>query len=321
MIRRRVRADDKNHLRVFDIADLVRNRARANAFEQCHHAGGMTQSCAVVDVVRAKAGTHQLLEQVRFFVGAFRAAKARQRFRPAAVFHTPVTNLGERTASQVERLFPCGFTKYVAPVFRVHPEVTVLRHTGLANQRHRETLLMVRVVKTKAPFHTQPRLIGRAIAPFDHDDCVVFDVIRELTTDAAIRADAIDFLVRHDGIRLFGRGQCASRARLHTLATRHTRRHPHRVVEVKHDLRFRPAKRVADDVVVLFFAASANAARALDAGVEVHAHRRMRKIWCGGGMLCDFRGEARFRHAKFVCPLGEFVCLRFVVFDRCVGSQ
>ena len=57
-----VRADDEDQVGVLHVIDLVAHRARTHAFEQCGHAGGVAQAGAMVDVVGAKAGAHQLLE-------------------------------------------------------------------------------------------------------------------------------------------------------------------------------------------------------------------------------------------------------------------
>ena len=63
MIHRRIGADHENHFRVRDVAHRVRHRARVDAFHQRGHARSMAKPRAVVDVVRAEAGSHQLLEQ------------------------------------------------------------------------------------------------------------------------------------------------------------------------------------------------------------------------------------------------------------------
>ena len=73
-----VGADHKNDFRVLHIVDLVAYCGRSHALQQRGHAGGMAQAGAVVDVVGAKAGAHQLLEQVGFFVAAFGRAKTGQ---------------------------------------------------------------------------------------------------------------------------------------------------------------------------------------------------------------------------------------------------
>ena len=62
-----------------DVDHRVRHRAGADAFEQRGDRRGVAQPRAVVDVVAAEAGAHQLLEQVGLFVAALGGAEAGQR--------------------------------------------------------------------------------------------------------------------------------------------------------------------------------------------------------------------------------------------------
>src|ERR1044072_643433 len=56
---------------------------------------------AVIDVVAAEAGAHQLLEQVGLRVGAFRRAEPGERLRPVAV-----ADLHQAARRALHRLFP-----------------------------------------------------------------------------------------------------------------------------------------------------------------------------------------------------------------------
>src|SRR4029434_2181959 len=105
-------------------------------------------------------------------------------------------------------------------------------------------------------------------------------------------------LVGHAPRDVARRHQRAGRTGLDALAARDARRVAHRVVEVEHDLGVTAPERVADDVVHLLLATGANAALALNAGVEVHGHRRMRKV------LDRLRAgvEARLAHAHLLRP-------------------
>ena len=58
MVGRGVRANHQYQLGVLHIVDLITHRARAHAFEQSGHAGGMAQAGAMVYVVAAKTGAH-----------------------------------------------------------------------------------------------------------------------------------------------------------------------------------------------------------------------------------------------------------------------
>ena len=144
---------------------------------------------------------------------------------------------------------------------------------------------MVDVVEAEAAFDAEPVLVRGPVAALDGDDAVVLDLIGELAADAAIRADAVDLAVRRVGVNaaLIDEAllhQRASRAGLHALAAGNTGRGAHGVVEVEDDLFERSPRRHADHVVDLHLAAGAHAQRAMDAGVELHRHRRMAEV-CG----------------------------------------
>src|SRR5207249_769991 len=109
-------------------------------------------------------------------------------------------------------------------------------------------------------------------------DPVVLDVISQLTTDAAIRADRVDCGIGGDEPRASCGHERAGRAGLYAFAAGHARALPHRVAQVEHDLGMMAAERIADDVVDLHFAAGAHAARALDAGVEINRNGRVRQV-------------------------------------------
>ncbi len=85
VVGRGVGADHKDQLGMLHVVHRIAHRARAHAFEQRGHAGRMAQPRAVVHVVAAKAGAHQLLEQIGLFVAALGRAKARQRLGAVGV--------------------------------------------------------------------------------------------------------------------------------------------------------------------------------------------------------------------------------------------
>ncbi len=143
---------------------------------------------AVVHVVAAKAGAHQLLEQVGLFVAALGRAKARQRLGAVRV-----AQAFERASGQVQRLVPGRFAEGIAPVGTVGPHL--LGHTGFADQRHREAVGMVRVVKAKPALHAQAAVVGGAVAAFHADDLFIAHVVGDEAAHTAERADRIDFAV------------------------------------------------------------------------------------------------------------------------------
>ena len=85
MVRGRVGADQEHHFGLHHVVHLVGHRARADAFEQRRHRRGVAQARAVVDVVGAEAGAHQLLEQVGLLV----ASPWPSRSRPARIGPRP----------------------------------------------------------------------------------------------------------------------------------------------------------------------------------------------------------------------------------------
>ena len=146
------------------------------------------------------------------------------------------------------------------------------------------------VVEAEAALDAQPLVVRRTVAPFDVNDLVVLDVVRELAADAAVRAHrrrpCLSIGCRH--------ASCAGASAPVGHACTHSPQATHVDTPIgssRSNTIFEcvAAERVADDVVDLLLAARAHAARALDARVEVHRHRRMRQI--GRGLLRG--GEAR----------------------------
>ena len=140
----------------------VADRARADAFEQRGHAGGMAQAGAVVHVVAAEAGAHQLLEQVGLFVAALGGAEAGQGFLAMGVAQGL-----ELAGGEVQRLVPAGFAEDLAPVQVAVQVVGVLGHAGLADQRLGQARRVVRVVEAEAALDAQAAVVGRAVAAVD----------------------------------------------------------------------------------------------------------------------------------------------------------
>src|SRR5690606_6602488 len=138
---------------------------------------------AVIDVVRAKAGPHQLLEQVGFLVAALRRSEAGERRRTVRV-----AEADQAPAGEIERFLPRGLAELVAPVGGNPPEARLLRGAGLAHQRDPQALATGRVVEAEAPLDAQPAAIGRSVAAFDVLDPVARHVVGHLAADAAERA-------------------------------------------------------------------------------------------------------------------------------------
>ena len=141
-----------------------------------------------------------------------------------------------------------------------------------ADQGHRQPVGMGHVVEAEAALDAEPVQVGRPGPALDGGDFAGADPVGHLAADAAIGADAVH-LVQVIGqadapiIEQGGFHEGAGGARLHAFAAGHAGAHPHGVVEIKDDLRFRAAPGHADDVVDLDLAAGADAKGAMDAGV------------------------------------------------------
>jgi len=225
-------------------------------------------------------------------------------------------NLPERQTRQLERLFPRCLAEHRVRVGRVHREVRRLGNTRLANERLGQPLRVVYVVEAKAPFDAKPLKVRRPVAPFDANDPVVVDVVRNLTTDAAVGTHGVHGLVDLLEIRVTRRRERAGRARLHAFAACDAGRAAHRIVEVEHDLRMAAAEGVADHVVHLLLATRPHAARALDAGIEVDRHRRVREV----RSRLTARREAWLFDTKLTLPVGK-LRIQFVDALRHVGCE
>ena len=280
VVGRGVGADHKDQVRMLHIVDLVTHCARAHAFEQGRHAGCMAQARAVVYVVGAKAGAHQLLEQIGFFIAALGRAETGQ-----CLLAKCVAQITQTAGGQGQCFFPSRFAEHSGPVGRVPVQVVkcfgVFGHTGLADQWHGQALRAGRIVKAKAAFHTQAAVVGGAIASVHADDHVVLDVVGKQAANTAERADRVHLFVDDLGANLGFWHQRTGGACLHTFATGHAGAVTHGVVQIKHDLAVAAAHGVANHIVHLFFTAGAHAAVALDARIQIHSHRGVRNISLG----------------------------------------
>jgi hypothetical protein len=81
-----VRADDEDGLGLFQVGEGVGHGAAAERLGEPGDRGSVTQACAMVDVVGAYHGAHELLEQVVLFVGTAGRREARDRVGPVLLF-------------------------------------------------------------------------------------------------------------------------------------------------------------------------------------------------------------------------------------------
>ena len=185
----------------------------------------------MVDIVGANARAHQLLEKIRLLVAALGGTEAGQRFRALRV-----ANLPQLARRQIERFLPRRLAEDALPIVGVDGEIRRFRRAGLAHERGRQPLLMMHVVETIAPLDAQAAFVGGTVAALDAQNSIVLDVISELATDAAIRADRIDRGIGGDEPGASRGHQRAGRASLHAFAAGHARALAHRVAQVEHDL-------------------------------------------------------------------------------------
>ena len=195
-----------------------------------------------------------------------------------------IAQILEPTGRQCQRLVPGCRPEDAGPVGGVAVErgehFRVFRNVGPADQRHGQALRTVCVIEAETALDAQPVVIGRPIAAINANDPVVPDLVGQQTAHAAKGADridlAIDSLIADQGLG----HQCTGRASLHAFAAGHAGALAHRVGQIEHDLAVRAAQGIPDHVIDLLFAAGAYTARALDAGIEVDRHGRMRQVGC-----------------------------------------
>ena len=267
-----VGADDHDHVRLIRIRERIRDRAGADALQQGDDGRGVAEPRAVVNVVVAESGAHQLLEQIRLLVAALRTAKTCE-CRGAVILPDALESVGSRVQCLLPSRRPEDLLE-IAGVEKLHR----FRHPFAPDQRLGEAFRMVDVIEAEAPLHAESALVRRTLAALHAQDAVLLDVVGEQAPHPAVRTGGLDLLVRNLQPHVFRRHQRPRRAGLHALPAGHAGAGSHLVVEVKDDGGVVAAIRVADHVVDLHLAAGPHAACALDAGVELHSHRRVRHV-------------------------------------------
>src|SRR6266849_2869532 len=150
----------------------------------------MAEPGAVIDIVGAEAGAHQLLKKVGLLVGALGRTEASERAGAVAIANS--LQAGSRA---VERFLPGRRPEMRPWIGGIDRVVRVLAHAFLADQRLREAMRVVHIVEAEAPLHAQPVLVGRPVRAADMNELVVLDMIGELTADAAIRTNAVHLAI------------------------------------------------------------------------------------------------------------------------------
>ena len=127
MVHGRVGADHDDDFGIHRGRKRRRHRARAQAFEQRRDRRGVAQPRAVIDIVGAEAGAHQLLEQIGLFVRALGRAEAGQRLDALLV-----ADLHEALGGDIERLFPGRLAEMREGIGRIDLVVGVLLRRSAA---------------------------------------------------------------------------------------------------------------------------------------------------------------------------------------------
>ena len=73
-------------IRIFNLIKRRRYRTRTDVFQKCCHRRRMAQACTVIHIVVPKSLTDEFLKEISFFIGAFGAAKPRNRCATFCLF-------------------------------------------------------------------------------------------------------------------------------------------------------------------------------------------------------------------------------------------
>src|SRR6187551_115944 len=274
----RIGADHNDEVGILAFVESRGHRGGANAFQQRRHRRGVAEPRTVVDVIRAKAGAHQLLEKIGLFIRALGRTEAGQRTRTIAI-----ANFFQTGSGALHCLFPRRFAEVRKWVRRIDQIVGSFRNAILAHHRLGQALRITDVVKAEAALHAKAVLVCRTVAARYVQKRVVLDVVGELAADAAVRAYAVDLTVGKLGTHVLvidqrRRHQRTGRTGLHAFAAGDASGLAHRVVEIGDDLLAVTAACHPDDIVDLHLAAGADAEIALNAGVEIDRHCRVAAV-------------------------------------------
>ena len=214
-----------------------------------------------------------------------------------------IADIAQATGGALQCLFPAGLAECTQRLGRVDIERGGLGRIVAPDQWPGQALAVMHVVKPVASLDTQPLVVGRSVTTLDIQDPVVPDLVGQLAADTAIGTDRVDLPVRHFKGNVAGGHQGAGRAGLYTLAAGDAGTLAHRVVEIEDDVaRLAPAG-ISDDAVDLLLAAGAQAAGALDAGLEIDRDGRMREV--GHGVRAP--GKARRAQLQLLRPVVQFI--------------
>ena len=114
----------------------------------------MAKPGAMVHMVGAETGAHQLLEQPGFFVGALGTAETGERIRSVLCF-----KLGQSPCRQIQRFFPTCLPEVRQRIGRIKVRVEALGNALPADQRPSKPRRVRGIIEAKTAFHAEPALI------------------------------------------------------------------------------------------------------------------------------------------------------------------
>ena len=168
----RVGADNEHRLGLFQVDERVGHGAAAQRLGQTGDGGGMAEAGAVVDVVGAHHGAHELLEDVVLFVGAAGRRETGDSVGPVLVPDGP-----EALGDNAQRLVPAGRHQLAAP----------------AHQWSGEPVGVVDELEAVAALHAEVALAGPLADRRDHaHHLALVDQQLDVAAAAAVRADGVD---------------------------------------------------------------------------------------------------------------------------------
>src|SRR6185437_16470797 len=113
----------------------------------------MAKPGAVIDIVGAKAGAHQLLKEISFFVRALGRAEAGERIAALRV-----ADFLEARRGAIERLFPARLAEMRPRTGWIDVVIGILRHAILADERHHQPIAMGDVIEAEAALDAESLL-------------------------------------------------------------------------------------------------------------------------------------------------------------------
>src|ERR1039457_1502995 len=143
-------ADQDNGVGLHDRGELLRSRGFTQGILQAVARGRVAYACAGIDVIVAERGAHELLHQVRLFVGAARRGNAANRILAVLGLDTL-----EFTRGVVDRLVPRYLAPWVADLFADH---------GLEN-----TVFVFRIAIGETAFDAGVTGVGMAFAAWQDE--------------------------------------------------------------------------------------------------------------------------------------------------------